>query len=92
MNLAWSLFESGSYTWDSLCVKLGGDRISSTGSLQVSNGTVQKVSRTGKELGYFDTSTEYDAGMIQYSFGNSNFAEGVKGKMYPDGDGGYTQA
>ena len=24
MNLAWSLFESGSYTWDELCVKLGG--------------------------------------------------------------------
>jgi hypothetical protein len=33
MNLAWSDFEAGIIGWDSLCVKLGGDRISSTGSL-----------------------------------------------------------
>lgn len=58
---------------------------------QVSNGTVQKVSKIGKELGYFDQSTESDAEMIQYSFGNPNFADGLQGKIYPDGKGGFIE-
>ena len=33
MNLAWSDFEAGLFGWDMLCVRLGGDRKSSTGSL-----------------------------------------------------------
>ena len=34
MNLAWSLFESGSYTWDELCVKLGGGNAATNENLQ----------------------------------------------------------
>lgn len=34
MNLAWSLFDSGSYTWDELCIKLGGENISTAQSLK----------------------------------------------------------
>ena len=33
MNLAWSDFEAGLFGWDMLCVRLGGDRKSSTGSV-----------------------------------------------------------
>ena len=34
MNLAWSLFESGSYTWDELCIKLGGENVSTNETLR----------------------------------------------------------
>jgi hypothetical protein len=34
MNLAWSLYESGSYTWDELCVKLGGGNAATNENLQ----------------------------------------------------------
>jgi hypothetical protein len=34
MNLAWSLFESGSYTWYELCVKLGRGNAANNENLQ----------------------------------------------------------
>lgn len=40
MNLAWSLFESGSYTWDEFCVKLGGGNATSNENL---NGFLETV-------------------------------------------------
>jgi hypothetical protein len=42
MNLAWSLFESGSYTWDELCIKLGGGNTSTNENLQTFLETVLK--------------------------------------------------
>ena len=59
---------------------------------QVSNGTVQKVSKIGKELGYFEQSSASTADMIQYGNGNPNMFDGAAVNIYPDGDGGYTQA
>ena len=43
MNLAWSLFESGSYTWDELCVKLGGGNAATNENLQGFLETVLKA-------------------------------------------------
>jgi len=43
MNLAWSLFESGSYTWDELCVKLGGGNAAANENLQGFLETVLKA-------------------------------------------------
>lgn len=43
MNLAWSLFESGSYTWDEFCVKLGGGNATSNENLQGFLETVLKA-------------------------------------------------
>ena len=43
MNLAWSLFESGSYTWDEFCVKLGGGNAATNENLQGFLETVLKA-------------------------------------------------
>ena len=43
MNLAWSLYESGSYTWDELCVKLGGGNAATNENLQGFLETVLKA-------------------------------------------------
>lgn len=48
MNLAWSLFESGSYTWDELCVKLGGGNATSNENLQGFLETVLKAKYDNK--------------------------------------------
>lgn len=48
MNLAWSLFESGSYTWDELCVKLGGGSATSNENLQGFLETVLKAKYDNK--------------------------------------------
>ena len=48
MNLAWSLFESGSYTWDKLCVKLGGGSATSNENLQGFLETVLKAKYDNK--------------------------------------------
>jgi len=43
MNLAWSLYESGSYTWDELCIKLGGGNATTNENLQGFLETVLKA-------------------------------------------------
>ena len=43
MNLAWSLFESGSYTWDEFCTKLGGGYATSNENLKGFLDTVLKA-------------------------------------------------
>jgi len=43
MNLAWSLYESGSYTWDEMCVKLGGGNAVTNENLQGFLETVLKA-------------------------------------------------
>jgi hypothetical protein len=43
MNLAWSLYESGSYTWDEMCVKLGGGNAPTNENLQGFLETVLKA-------------------------------------------------
>lgn len=48
MNLAWSLFESGSYTWDEFCVKLGGGNATSNENLQGFLETVLKAKYDNK--------------------------------------------
>lgn len=43
MNLAWSSFENGSYSWDELCIKLGGGNASTSQSLDGFLETVLKA-------------------------------------------------
>ena len=43
MNLAWSQFESGSYTWDEFCTKLGGGNATSNENLKGFLDTVLKA-------------------------------------------------
>ena len=48
MNLVWSLFESGSYTWDELCVKLGGGNAATNENLRGFLETVLKAKYDNK--------------------------------------------
>ena len=48
MNLAWSLYESGSYTWDEMCVKLGGGNAATNETLQGFLDTVLKAKYDNK--------------------------------------------
>ncbi|MDB9823992.1 Arm DNA-binding domain-containing protein [Flavobacteriaceae bacterium] len=43
MNIAWSLFESGSYTWEEFCTKLGGGNATSNENLKGFLDTVLKA-------------------------------------------------
>ena len=54
----------------------------------VSNGTAQKVKRIGTELGFFALTSDLTTDMIEFSGGNSNTYEGLKGNtLLPDGEG-----
>ena len=55
----------------------------------VSLGTAQKVKKIGNDLGFLSKSYTFNSEMIEYSGGDADKFENIRGKLLPKGDGDF---